>query len=111
MLHSILEHPKQLTIMRNSCIFLFGSNEWGTVCSNSWSYGEANVVCKQLGYTSAVGYGSGVSFEPGYRRVWMVDVNCTGQESQLNKCSFHFVGWDVMKCSHTTQAAVACACK
>ena len=108
MLHSILEFSKQVTNMCNSCNFLFRSNEWGTVCSDSWSYGEANVVCKQLGYIKEVGHGSGVSFEQGHGRAWMVDVSCTGEESQLNRCSLQFVGWDGMNCSHATQAIVAC---
>lgn len=35
-------------------IYLHG--EWGKVCSDRMSSNEANVICRQLGYDSALSY-------------------------------------------------------
>ncbi len=37
-------------------IDVFGNNRnWGSVCSNEWDIHDAVVVCKQLGYSDAIG--------------------------------------------------------
>ena len=85
------------------------NGHWGTVCGDYWSYNNTRVACRQLGYT-----GVKTSFTPGpfspsglnSQRIWLNNVRCTGNESQLIYCSHN--GYGIEDCSHSQDVGIHC---
>ena len=88
---------------------VYHNGEWGTVCDDGWNLNDAQVVCRQLGFDSAVdeidatvraynGQGSGP--------IWLTNVTCIGNESSVVNCSHN--GWRNNSCSHGEDAGVKC---
>ena len=40
---------------------IFIDGEWGTICDDSWGDTEADVACRQLGYSRATNHGDAAS--------------------------------------------------
>ena len=57
------------------------SGTWGTVCDDSWSLAEAEVVCQQLDCGQALEAVRSAAFGPGNGSIWQVTVQCRGWES------------------------------
>lgn len=59
----------------------------GTICAEGWDNKDADVLCRQLGYS-----GGGVSFGPQYSGsstpIWMTNVECKGNEASIQQCKF-----------------------
>ncbi|XP_038052381.1 uncharacterized protein LOC119725091 [Patiria miniata] len=71
--------------------------EWGTICGSShWGIEEANVVCRQLGYTSATQTWRRAHFGQGSGPILLDNVECRGSESRIDQCDH--TGWYNLDC-------------
>ena len=84
------------------------NGEWGTVCDNGWSYSDARVVCRQLGFGSSGTAIGSAGFGQGSGPIWLDGVACNGSESTLAECSHLGVGV-TRSCSHSEDAGVRCS--
>ena len=81
---------------------------WGTICDDSWDLNDAEVVCRQLGFESALEAISNAYFGPGNESmpIWLDDVNCYGNEETITECLYQ--GFGQHDCHHSKDAGVRC---
>ncbi|XP_019856574.1 PREDICTED: deleted in malignant brain tumors 1 protein-like isoform X12 [Amphimedon queenslandica] len=82
------------------------NNEWGTVCYDYWGTPDSSVVCKQLGYSenNSVAFTNN-NFGSGVGKIFMDDVQCSGNEARLIDCTYDSITSD---CTHSRDAGVRC---
>ena len=82
------------------------SGQWGAVCDDEWDKGEADIVCRALGFPGAVMATHGGKFGHVTGQIWMDNIYCYGTEARLEDCRFE--GWGVHDCDRTEAAGVRC---
>ena len=85
---------------------VYHNGEWGTVCDDGWDLNDALVVCGELGLGPGITARHNASYGQGDGRIWLDNLNCTGNEWTIRMCSHR--GWAETKCSHSNDAGVQC---
>ena len=88
---------------------IYYRGSWGTVCDDNWDIKDARVVCRQLGYPSAVSAPQSARFGQGSGMIWLDEVQCQGNETSIVNCRHR--PWGVHDCSHSEDASVICSSK
>ena len=93
-----LEYEGRVEIWYNS--------QWNTVCDDSWDLNDANVVCQQLGYRTAITAHQSAHFGQGSGQILLDELRCTGTEKSLLQCPHG--GINSHDCRHTEDVSVTC---
>ena len=85
---------------------VYHNGEWGTVCSYGWDLNDAQVVCSELNFGSAVVVSYNAFYGQGKGSIWLSSLSCFGTEWTIGNCSHR--GWGVTYCGHYRDAGVKC---
>ncbi|XP_012686740.2 neurotrypsin [Clupea harengus] len=84
---------------------LVGS-QWGTICDDGWTDRDAEVVCRQLGYSGLAKARNMAYFGEGQGPIHVDNIKCTGVERSLSDCIKQPFG--MHNCRHSEDAGVIC---
>lgn len=79
------------------------NNVWGTVCDDEFGRSDGKVICRMLGFNEA---SETFNAAPGSGPIWLDDLECTGQESDIFDC--HHAGISAHNCQHSEDVGVQC---
>ena len=65
---------------------VFYQGKWGKICRDEWDIDDVKVVCRQLGFQTALAEFLGMDTKDESISVAMSNVACTGKESVLASC-------------------------
>ncbi|KAK2856304.1 hypothetical protein Q5P01_005039 [Channa striata] len=102
--------PIRLVNGTNRCsgrVELYHDGQWGTVCDDRWGHEEATVACREVNCGNALSVKYKAFFGRGQDQIWMDEVDCTGSETSLARCTHR--GYGEHDCDHNEDAGVVCS--
>uniref|UniRef100_A0A8C1PFQ0 Neurotrypsin n=1 Tax=Cyprinus carpio TaxID=7962 RepID=A0A8C1PFQ0_CYPCA len=91
---------------REGRVEILVAGQWGTVCDDGWTDRDAEVVCRQLGYSGLAKARVMAYFGEGEGPIHTDNVKCTGGEHSLIDCIKQPFG--THNCRHSEDAGVIC---
>ena len=83
------------------------NGQWGTVCGSIWDFADANVACKKMGFLTEEYYRINIPSGSSSQPIWVNNVECAGNETNLIDCSGTFNGTN--NCTHTEDIGISCS--
>jgi len=91
---------------REGLVQVYLNNTWVWVCDQQWDKQDADVVCRELGYTGAPVLFSGSANVQGNDTLRINSVQCIGNERSFAFCAHG--GWTNGSCVIGQNAGVVC---
>ncbi|XP_062311297.1 antigen WC1.1-like, partial [Osmerus eperlanus] len=82
-------------------------SSWGTVCDADFDQPDAEVVCRELGCGAPKELRGATAFGQGDGQVWAEEIQCRGNESQINSCPTP--PSQNQPCSHGNDVGLVCS--
>ncbi|XP_070408687.1 neurotrypsin isoform X2 [Nothobranchius furzeri] len=91
---------------REGRVEIYLSGQWGTICDDGWTDNDAEVVCRQLGFSGVAKARVMAYFGEGTGPIHVDNVRCSGNERSLADCIKQTPG--THNCRHSEDAGVIC---
>ncbi|XP_010189749.1 PREDICTED: neurotrypsin-like [Mesitornis unicolor] len=85
---------------------VYHDGKWGTICDDQWDDRDAEVVCRQLGFSGNPKALSWAHYGQGSGPILLDEVECSGNELSLDQCKKS--DWGQQNCDHIEDAGVSC---
>ncbi|XP_072041245.1 scavenger receptor cysteine-rich domain superfamily protein-like [Amphiura filiformis] len=89
---------------------IYHESQWGTICDHGWSYYDAIVACRQLGFTGTSTARCCAAYGQGTTPILLMHLYCDRTEERLSDCRSSD-GWGphLYHCDHYEDAGMICS--